>query len=90
MITHDVDEAIYLADRILLMTSGPRSTIGREVRVDVPRPRDRRSLLRDPRYYEVRGQLVEFLSQGGPKPRPDSTAATAPMTAPCFEGGELP
>jgi nitrate/nitrite transport system ATP-binding protein len=90
MITHDVDEAIYLADRILLMTKGPRATLGEAVQVSIPRPRDRRALLRDARFHEVRARLVEFLSQGAPRARAKAEAGAVPLTAPCFEGGESP
>jgi nitrate/nitrite transport system ATP-binding protein len=61
MITHDIDEAIYLSDRVLLMSEGPHARLAQEVRVPLPRPRDRASLLKDPRYYQVRARLVDFL-----------------------------
>ena len=49
MVTHDVDEAVLLADRIVMMTNGPAATIGEIVEVDLPRPRDRLELVEDPR-----------------------------------------
>jgi nitrate/nitrite transport system ATP-binding protein len=61
MITHDIDEAIYLSDRVLLMSEGPRARLSEEVRITLPRPRDRAKLFKDPRYYEVRARLVDFL-----------------------------
>ena len=61
MITHDVDEAILLADKILLMTNGPRARIAEIVAVELPRPRERTGMLRDPAYYAIRNHLVEFL-----------------------------
>ncbi|MEW8657430.1 MAG: ABC transporter ATP-binding protein [Candidatus Thiodiazotropha endolucinida] len=61
MITHDVDEAILLADRILLMTNGPYARIAESVKVDIPRPRDRTSIIHDPAYYPIRNHLVDFL-----------------------------
>ncbi|PVV16706.1 MAG: nitrate/sulfonate/bicarbonate ABC transporter ATP-binding protein, partial [gamma proteobacterium symbiont of Ctena orbiculata] len=61
MITHDVDEAILLADRILLMTNGPYARIAESVKVDIPRPRDRTSIIHDPGYYPIRNHLVDFL-----------------------------
>lgn len=61
MITHDVDEAILLADRILLMTNGPNATIAESVNIDIPRPRDRSSIVHDGRYYPIRNHLVDFL-----------------------------
>ena len=61
MITHDVDEAILLADRVLLMTNGPYARVAESVKVDLGRPRDRTSIIHEPAYYAVRNHLVEFL-----------------------------
>ena len=61
MITHDVDEAILLADRVLLMTNGPRARIAESVTVDIARPRDRTRIIHEPAYYAIRNHLVEFL-----------------------------
>ncbi len=61
MITHDVDEAILLADRILLMTNGPHARIAESVKVAIPRPRDRSQIIHDPGYYAIRNHLVDFL-----------------------------
>src|SRR5690606_26135250 len=61
MITHDVDEAILLADRILLMSNGPGARIAEVVANPVPRPRDRQAIHHDPHYYTVRNHLVDFL-----------------------------
>jgi nitrate/nitrite transport system ATP-binding protein len=61
LITHDIDEAIYLSDRVLLMTEGPRARLAESIAITLPRPRDRAALLKDPRYYEVRARLVDFL-----------------------------
>lgn len=61
MITHDVDEAILLSDRILLMSAGPHARIAESVEVDLPRGRTRASLHHEPRYYEIRNHLVDFL-----------------------------
>lgn len=63
MITHDVDEAILLADRILLMTNGPYARVAESVVVDIPRPRDRAKIIHDPGYYKIRNHLVEFLAK---------------------------
>jgi nitrate/nitrite transport system ATP-binding protein len=62
-VTHDVDEAILLADRVIMMTNGPRARIGRVMKVDLPRPRSRRALLEHPRYYEYRDELLQFLEE---------------------------
>ncbi|MEO7336226.1 MAG: ABC transporter ATP-binding protein [Caldimonas sp.] len=61
MITHDVDEAILLADRILLMSNGPRAGIAEIVRNTMPRSRQRATLHHDPQYYPIRNHLVDFL-----------------------------
>jgi nitrate/nitrite transport system ATP-binding protein len=61
MITHDVDEAILLADRILLMTRGPRATVAESVRNTMPATRTRNAMHHDPQYYPLRNHLVDFL-----------------------------
>ena len=61
MITHDVDEAMLLADRILLMSRGPRATIAESVRNSMPASRSRYSMHHDPQYYPLRNYLVDFL-----------------------------
>ena len=61
MITHDVDEAILLSDRVLLMTNGPYAHVAESVKISIPRPRDRNSVIHHPGYYKIRNHLVEFL-----------------------------
>lgn len=61
MITHDVDEAILLSDRILLMSDGPSARIVESVKVDIPKPRNRATIIKHPAYYKVRNYLIEFL-----------------------------
>src|SRR5258706_2349620 len=61
MITHDVDEAILLADRILLMSNGPGACVAEIVENPLPKPRGRHSIHHDPQYYRVRNHLVDFL-----------------------------
>jgi nitrate/nitrite transport system ATP-binding protein len=63
MITHDVDEAIYMSDRIILMTNGPEATIGKILKVPFPHPRDRQKILKSQEYYDLRNQALEFLEQ---------------------------
>jgi len=63
MVTHDVDEAILLADRVIMMTNGPRATIGKILEVDLPRPRDRKALLEDPKFYQYRQEVLHFLAE---------------------------
>jgi nitrate/nitrite transport system ATP-binding protein len=61
MVTHDVDEAVLLSDRIVMMTNGPAATIGEIVDVKLPRPRDRLELAQDTRFAEYRAAVFEFL-----------------------------
>ena len=61
MVTHDVDEALLLADRIVLMTSGPAATIGQVLSVEFPRPRRRDEILARPDYFWMRDQVLAFL-----------------------------
>jgi nitrate/nitrite transport system ATP-binding protein len=61
MITHDVDEAILLADKILLMSNGPRAQVAEIVEVTLPRERSRTTMHHDPQYYRIRNHLVDFL-----------------------------
>jgi nitrate/nitrite transport system ATP-binding protein len=61
MITHDVDEAVLLSDRIVMMTNGPAATIGEILDVTLPRPRDRLALAADPEYARCRGEVIRFL-----------------------------
>ena len=77
-VTHDVDEAILLADRVVMMTNGPNATIGRIVDIDIPRPRTRQALLAHPRYYEYRESILEFLEEYEHGAVGKSEQATAP------------
>jgi nitrate/nitrite transport system ATP-binding protein len=61
MITHDVDEAILLADRIILMSNGPEARIAEIVSVTLPRNRTRADMIHDPQYYRIRNHLLDFL-----------------------------
>jgi nitrate/nitrite transport system ATP-binding protein len=61
MVTHDVDEAVLLSDRIVMMTNGPAATIGEVLSVDLPRPRSRVALADDPRYLGYRKAVIDFL-----------------------------
>ncbi len=63
MVTHDVDEAILLADRVVMMTNGPNATIGKVLHVDLPRPRDRKALLKNPQFYAYRQEVLHFLAE---------------------------
>jgi nitrate/nitrite transport system ATP-binding protein len=61
MVTHDVDEAVLLADRIVMMTNGPAATIGETIAIDLPRPRDRVGLAENAQYHHYRTQVLDFL-----------------------------
>lgn len=61
MITHDVDEAMLLADRVLLMTNGPDARVAESVKINLPRPRNRATIIENPSYYKIRNHLVNFL-----------------------------
>ena len=63
MVTHDVDEAILLADRVVMMTNGPNATIGKVLKVDLPRPRDRKALLETSEFYHYRQEVLHFLAE---------------------------
>jgi nitrate/nitrite transport system ATP-binding protein len=93
MITHDVDEAIYLSDRILVMSDGPNARIAEHVAVEFPRPRLRASLLREPRYHELRAHLLDFLTQSSRissalADRPTSEPAPLSLAEGALESGE--
>jgi len=72
-VTHDVDEAILLADRVVMMSNGPNARIGNIMDVDLPRPRSRKELLAHPDYYAYREELLDFLEayEGGADPSPE-------------------
>ena len=61
MVTHDVDEAVLLSDRVVMMTNGPAARIGEVLDVDLPRPRERLALAHDARFMELRASVLEFL-----------------------------
>ena len=61
MITHDIDEALFLADRLVMMTNGPAASIGEVMEIPFPRPRDRTRIMEDPQYYKLRNYALDFL-----------------------------
>jgi bicarbonate transport system ATP-binding protein len=63
MVTHDIDEALLLSDRIIMLTNGPESKIGQILEVDIPRPRKRLEVVEHPSYYSLRSEMIYFLNQ---------------------------
>lgn len=61
MVTHDVDEALFLSDRVVCLTNGPAAEVGEIMEVNFPRPRERKAVFEHPDYYKLREQLIEFL-----------------------------
>jgi nitrate/nitrite transport system ATP-binding protein len=81
-VTHDVDEAILLADRVVMMTNGPNARIGNIMQVDLPRPRTRKALLDPSRLLRYREELLDFLEEyeGGARPKTDAPARRRPWS----------
>jgi nitrate/nitrite transport system ATP-binding protein len=85
MVTHDVDEAILLSDRILLMTNGPAARIAEIVDVTIPRPRSRDTIIEHPHYYKIRNHIIHFLVRhaahetGGDGMVPGQAVETEPL-----------
>ena len=75
MITHDVDEAVLLSDRIVMMTNGPEATVGEILEIDLPRPRNRIELADDPQYNHYRAAVLSFLYEKQRKPEESGAAA---------------
>jgi len=102
MVTHDVDEALFLSDRVAMMTSGPAATLGAVLTIPFPRPRIRREVLEHPQYYPLREKLIGFLESQGEHREPSVSSssrapegkpvagALRPMTTGKKEGSEPP
>ena len=82
MVTHDVDEALFLSDRIVCMTDGPEAEVGDIIEVNFHRPRERKAVMEHPDYYKLRERLIEFLEVHAHrrKPKPDEPTAPLPVT----------
>ena len=78
MVTHDVDEALFLSDRVVMMTNGPSATVGDILTVPFPHPRNRAVMMEHPDYDALRGDLVGFLERQGHKPDDQYDAAGSP------------
>jgi len=61
MITNDPDEGILLADRIIPLSAGPSATLGPSIEIDIPRPRDRKAINHEPRFKQIRREIIEYL-----------------------------
>ena len=72
MVTHDIDEALYLADRLILMTDGPEATVGDVLRVPFPRPRVRAAVLEHPQYDACYSRVLDFLEHSAQQLRPSA------------------
>ena len=95
MITHDVDEAILLADKILLMSNGPHAKIAEIVEITMPRSRTRAEIHHDPQYYKIRNHLVDFLvnrskTYAGAEAEMFHDAKNPPLVRPGLEGERAP
>ena len=91
MITHDVDEAILLADKVMLMSNGPHAKIAEIVEVTMPRTRTRGDMHHDPQYYRIRNHLVDFLvnrsrTYAGAEAEASHDATSPPVVRPGLEG----
>jgi len=82
MITHDVDEAVLLSDRIVMMTNGPAATVGEILDIKLPRPRDRLALADNPEYNHYRSQVLSFLYEKQRKVEPISERRKKPAETP--------
>ena len=85
MVTHDVDEALFLSDRVAMMTSGPAATLGAVLHVPFARPRDRKQVLEHPEYYRLRESMIAFLESQDhrkePSPPPPGKSDEEPVPA---------
>jgi nitrate/nitrite transport system ATP-binding protein len=81
MITHDVDEAVLMSDRVVMMTNGPAATIGQVMPVDLPRPRNRIELAEDPTYNHCRQEILKFLYEKQRKVEPIAARVAKPAAA---------
>jgi nitrate/nitrite transport system ATP-binding protein len=94
MITHDIDEALFLADRVVMMTNGPAAKIGEDMHVPFSRPRDRARIMEDPKYYELRNFALEFLfsryahTEG--EEESETESALPPLPASAFRTESVP
>ncbi len=86
MVTHDVDEALFLSDRVVMMTRGPEARVGATLDVPFERPRSRRTVMEDPRYYDLRERIIEFLESEEPA-RSEAAPSSTLLAAGAAAGG---
>ena len=90
MITHDVDEALFMSDRVVMMTNGPRARVGKVLEMPFPRPRVRAEVLEHSEYYELRGDMIAFLEEQDHKQQDHKQKApSAPQSGPPIEAGDV-
>ncbi|MEY3735748.1 MAG: hypothetical protein RLZZ624_807, partial [Cyanobacteriota bacterium] len=82
MVTHDVDEALLLSDRVVCLTNGPEAGIGQILQVNLPRPRQRLEVMEHPDYYRLRSELISFLQQQRRLKQRKAAAPAAPVATP--------
>ena len=80
MVTHDVDEALFLSDRVVCMTDGPAAEVGEILEVNFPRPRERKAVMEHPDYYTLRERLIEFLEVRAHRKPVPADAGPPPVT----------
>ncbi|MEJ1930208.1 nitrate ABC transporter ATP-binding protein [Nostoc sp. NIES-2111] len=92
MVTHDVDEALLLSDRVVMLTNGPEAHIGQILEVPIPRPRQRLEVVKHPSYYNLRNEIIYFLNQQkqAKKRKLQQTSTTVETTKAVLEIGFMP
>ena len=87
MVTHDVDEALFLSDRIVMMTNGPEAEVGDILEVPFQRPRTRKDVMEHPDYYKLREYLITFLEERAHKKTHSTALAPQPPAPPKKKSG---
>jgi ABC-type nitrate/sulfonate/bicarbonate transport system ATPase subunit len=87
MVTHDVDEALFLSDRVICMTNGPEAEVGEILEVPFERPRDRKAVMEHPDYYKYREHVITFLEERAHRSSPPGTSIPTPPPATNPEAG---
>src|SRR5262245_29581877 len=90
MVTHDVDEALFLSDRVVCMTDGPEAEVGEILDVNFQRPRERKAVMEHPDYYKLREHLIEFLEVRAHKKAHAAKAPELPLVPPSAPSAPVP